>query len=312
MTIADQPVVHWKFRWNHNTAPPVDEIITFLNTYCSDWGFQLEKGESEDGLVHYQGHLRLVKKKRDPYKLFLATFKKEPNYLEPTANDTLKLIKSGIGEHYATKADTRIDGPWVHEPKPEIELYDCYDIGDKLTLFQKIWLDEIEQQTTREILCVYGAQGGIGKSTFGMWLLSTRPNIVIVPATMESAEDILQWVYAFVQPGKLNQATIILDIPRSVVGENSWFKFMTALEDIKRGFVYDKRYVAKFKLVYPPKIVVFSNKKPPEACLTPDRFCLMDIDEFVGQPFGAYDNQILVRKKPRKITPFAHSVSQTA
>lgn len=301
MTISANPCVHWEFRWNQDSAPPSEEIADFLKTYCSDWGFQLEQGDG--GLLHFQGHLRLVKKRRDPHKLFLGTFQKEPNYLAPTCNNTLSLMENGIGQYYGMKADTRIEGPWIHDPcLNNVDLYDVYDIGNRLTAFQKIWLDMLDEQTTREIAFIYGQVGGVGKSTFGMWLYSTRPRTVVVPATMESAEDMLQWVYAFTRPGKDNQATIILDIPRSLTGENSWHKFLTALEDIKRGYVYDKRYNAKAKLIYPPRIIVFSNKEPPKG-LTGDRFVLMDVDEFIASDPDTYQCQVMVRSEPRRVTP---------
>lgn len=309
MTIADNACVHWEFRWNKDGAPSVDEIQTFLKTYCSDWGFQLEEGDG--GLIHYQGHLRLVKKRRDPHRLFLGTFKKEPNYLMPTCNNTLALMENGIGLYYGTKADTRIEGPWILDPLlRDVDLYDVYDIGNNLTPFQKLWLDMVEDQNTREIGFVYGNIGGVGKSTFGMWLLSTRPHTVAVPATMESAEDMLQWVYAFTKEGKANQATIILDIPRSCTGQNSWSKFLTALEDMKRGYVYDKRYAAKFKLIYPPRIMVFSNNEPPKG-LTIDRFVLMDVDEFIRDDPETYKCNILVRSEARRITPASVKARKT-
>lgn len=301
MTIAENPCVHWEWRWNCDLGPTPDELKDFMKTYCSDWGFQLE--QEDGGLVHFQGHFRLVKKRRDPFRLFLGTFNKEPNYLEPTCNNTLTLLERGIGLYYGMKADTRVDGPWIHDPcLTNVELYDVYDIGNRLTAFQQLWLDMLETQNSREIAFVYGNIGGVGKSTFGMWLYSTRPRTVVVPATMESAEDMLQWVYAFTKEGKPNQATILLDIPRSVTGENSWNKFLTALEDIKRGFVYDKRYTAKCKLVYPPRIIVFSNKEPPKG-LTSDRFVLMDVDQFVREEPELYKQDVLVRPEPRRITP---------
>lgn len=277
------------------------ELQTFFKTYCSDWGYQLEQGDG--GLLHFQGHFRLVKKRRDPHKLFCGTFNgAEPNYLAPTCNNTLALMENGIGKFYATKADTRIEGPWIHDATiTEIELYDVYDIGDRLTEFQQIWLDELNNQNEREILFVHGEQGGVGKSTFGIWLFSTRPNVIVVPATMESAEDMLQWVSAFAKPGKDNRATIILDIPRTLNGPQSWSKYLTALEDIKRGYVYDKRYTAKLKMIYPPRILVFSNSAPPES-LTPDRFIMFDVNEFIGKK--ADDSvHVLVKKKPRKLNP---------
>lgn len=300
MTITTNPCVHWEFRWNEAQAPSPDEIVDFLKAYCADWGFQLEQGDS--GLRHYQGHLRLVKKRRDPHKLFLATFQKEPNYLSPTCNNTLSLFENGIGLHYGTKTDTRIEGPWIHDPcLQNVELYDVYDIGNRLTIFQEFWLDSLEKQNTREIDFVYGNTGGVGKSTFGMWLYSTRRNVVVVPATMESAEDMLQWVFAFTKEGKANQATIILDIPRSITSEQSWHKFLTAIEDIKRGYVYDKRYTAKCKLIYPPRIIVFSNKEPP-AGLTSDRFALTSVDDLIAQNPELAATQVLVPKTGRRTT----------
>lgn len=311
MTRSDNAIVNWEFRWNQAQAPEPHEIADFLKAYCRDWGFQLEKGDS--GLIHYQGHFRLVKKRRDPDRLFSATFDgAEPNYLAPTAKNTLDLMVNGEAKYYSTKTDTRIDGPWTHDDAPEtpMELYDCHDIGDKLTDLQKIWATELTSQNTREILFVYGKTGGVGKSTFGMYLLSTQTNTIVVPATMESAEDMLQWCYAFAKPGKDNQATIILDIPRSCTGQNSWNKFLTALEDIKRGYLYDKRYTAKFKLVYPPKIVVFSNHKPPEDLLTSDRFVFMHVDDYLSDKH--YQDAVLVRKQPRVLKPWFPNTASTS
>lgn len=279
------PCSQWEFRWNKAQTDKIDpedfhmHLIAWCKLHCADWGFQLETGAG--GLVHYQGHIRLIGKKRDPWSLM--PWDEKPNYFRPTCNKQIKLIGNGIGAYYATKTDTRTDGPWCHDPSGFVkQMYDCWDIGDKLSILQETIVDQLAEQGTREILFVHGNMGCVGKTTLGMWLLLSRPNVVRVPATMESAEDILQWVYGFTREGQENQATIILDVPRTVSSSQSWSKFLMALEDIKTGFVYDKRYSAKVKVIYPPRVLVFSNGLPKDG-LTADRYVELAVDDFVDE-----------------------------
>lgn len=206
----------------------------------------------------------------------------KPTYLAPTCANMLKRIELGIGSFYATKADTRIEGPWFHSPdagKPEI--YDCWD--KKLLPWQKYMLTVLNDQCTRRILLVCGNVGGVGKTSLAMWMEWNQPNYVDVPAHLDSTNDIIEYVYGRVKTGKENRATISMDIPRAASEcQKSWAKWCAVLERLKSGRVEDGRYTAKRQIIYPPKIVVFCNARPDAKWMTGDVFRIFDLDKMVA------------------------------
>jgi len=98
----------WDFRANQDYFTQKN-LISFLTTHCKKWCFQLEK--TNDGYIHWQGRLSLTKKNN---KIFIVeTMKqfniKEPNYMEPTAEE--KHRKGSM--FYVMKEASKIEGPFT-------------------------------------------------------------------------------------------------------------------------------------------------------------------------------------------------------
>lgn len=282
----------WEWRWTyggekHDVAPlSVEKIKAFMQETCDDWAFQVELGkgtEEKEGLLHYQGHMRLTTKDRTPWTTYMESEFK-PHYWQPTCTEKINLMKHGIGKHYATKEATRVSGPFSKDLEPEElpPLYDCWDIGDKLTPLQDRIIKELEKQDCREIMHVWGNLGCIGKTTIKQYLRSTQKNMIIIPASLPEPRDMLRWVWAKSKEGQENRATVILDLPR-YTDKQRWRNYCLAMEDIKAGDVYDERYTTKDKHIYPPKMVIFSNSAMPEDGLSPDRLFEIKVDNLIAK-----------------------------
>lgn len=278
-------------------AKSLDEMKDWCNRWFKYWGFQKEKGDS--GYVHWQCIGSLFK--RRPEAALKKSIKDQedwlPMHLTPMNKTVAKEVKGvdDLKSQYAAKTDTRLEGPWFSDDKKPRKIPACYDIGDKMNRLQKVIVQQIESLQVRDILFVYGEGGCVGKSTLAMYLLYTRPNTVLCPATMITIEDMMQWCCDLLKDN-VEDSLIILDIPRGLRGEDSWRKWMVGIEALASGFLYEKRYHAQFKLVSPPKVLVFSNEEPPSAFLTLDRFIMLNTDEYAHIVPAYRDN------KRRKIT----------
>lgn len=103
-SIRASPVAEWFFTLWDPVHPVEGEVLyAHLSTLCKSFGFQLEAGK-EDGRLHYQGEISLIKKVRKIDPLF--TDWKDRIYFERTRNP-------GGARNYCGKIDTRVEGPWT-------------------------------------------------------------------------------------------------------------------------------------------------------------------------------------------------------
>nr|WCD56390.1 MAG: replication associated protein [Smacoviridae sp.] len=63
----------------------------------------------------------------------------------------------------------------------------------------------------------------------------------------------------------------VFDIPRSDDGKREK-QMWSAIEQIKNGYLYDKRNTWREAWIDPPKILVFTNSPPNKECLSKDRW----------------------------------------
>jgi len=137
-------------------------------------------------------------------------------------------------------------------------------------MWQLIALGMWENQNEREILIISDEKGRHGKSWLRKFMVATHKATFIPP--MERAEDIL--AVAMAKPSK----GYVIDMPRvenSRIIRGMW----SAIEQIKDGYLYDKRYQWKEKWIDPPKIMVFTNISNKDL-LTTDRWVPFDITDF--------------------------------
>lgn len=262
-------------------AKTLDEMKAWCDRWFKYWGFQKEQGDS--GYVHWQCMGSLKKRRSEAPLKRSITEQKDwiPMHLTPLCQTVAKDIKGvdDLKTQYASKVDTRLEGPWFsNDEKPRV-IPECFNIGDSMNPIQKKIINVLENLQVRDILFVHGEGGCVGKSTLAMYLLYTRPNTILCPATMITIEDMMQWCCDLIKDGT-SDTLIMLDIPRGLRGEESWRKWMVGIESLASGFLYEKRYHAQYKLVHPPKVLVFSNEEPPEGNLTLDRFIMFNTDDF--------------------------------
>lgn len=261
------PVAGYDFRYNNKFTP--EEIKSFLNGIAKHYVFQLER--SDKGYEHYQGRLSLIKKRRQPEALKL--FKEPPNYFQPTVNP--EYFKGDA--FYMTKEDTRIAGPWKDTDKDEYIPRQYKGLLDRLYPYQqKIW-DTRQVFEPRKINLVYDPTGNNGKSSIASLCELYGDGIDVPP--MNDMKEIIQLICDECMSKKLrNPSPIFIDLPRAM-DKSRLFGIYTAIEQIKKGKLYDTRYNYKSWWIDSPQLWVFTNVMPDLAMLSKDRWVVYTINK---------------------------------
>lgn len=182
------------------------------------------------------------------------------------------------GSYYVLKEQGRLAGPWTDKDMEVNKEVIAYHTVANWTLLQQQILMSLNHLTDRQMLFVMDPKGGSGKTTLKN-ILGVRGRAMVIPAAMNSAEDMIQFVMGIhpqVKPFKDNRKLMILDMPRATT-EERWAKYCSALEDIHNGNLYDRRYAAKQDWIIPPLILVLCNTWPHARLLSHDRFKLMKV-----------------------------------
>lgn len=203
-------------------------------------------------------------------------------------------------EHYQVKAHFRNPmtfeqvekhiGKWFHEPSITKDFSYCEKEGDfyrswegalaefhdiKLLPWQGQVIAELKEQNNRQCSVIIDRKGGRGKTTLAKHLVA-KYGYAYVPA-MPSMED-----YMFMAMAHPNAKGFIFDIPRADNAQQE--KAMWgAMETIKNGYLYDKRYSFQEQWIKPPKMLVFTNEKPPKTMLSEDRWRIWEITKAWGK-----------------------------
>lgn len=241
-------------------------LIRTLRRECKRWCFQLERGEA-GGLLHYQGRISLKSKLRKSE--LLGRIHPEWNIYWSGERDEER------SQFYVEKSETSVAGPWSDK---DVERYIPRQLrGIELQGWQAELYTRIKTFDTRSIHFVVDETGGIGKSTFVSYM-ACRGEACLIPQSCSSADDMMQYACKIVGDRKEN-IVFLLDVPRSVE-DKSWGKWLSALESMKNGFLYDHRYTATEKWIDSPGIVVFANELPPPTMLTGDRIKIIKPGRF--------------------------------
>lgn len=245
----------------------VKAMKRFLRGVAESWTFQLERSPTT-GSLHFQGRVTLTKRMRRSQvqtKLVDCLSKAAHWSHEVAGGEEASLA-------YCTDPTKRspgeYSGPWSSDPA--IEPYIPPQFRGTPNGFQSEVLSRLDAQGTRKILCVVDARGNIGKS----WLsgyLGARGEGLTIPSSKSDSNALLEYVHSFVAKNPRKQWTLMLDVPRSMVDRN-WAAWLAAVESIKNGVVHDTRYQGRVAYFHWPKIVIFTNAKPPTACLSADRW----------------------------------------
>lgn len=250
----------YDFRWNADVDHEV--ILERLKGIAKRYVFQLERGDS--GYLHYQGRMSLIKKKRKHELLRL--FQNPPQYLMPTV--TKEYIKGDA--FYATKLDTRVEGPWTDA---DVKLYIPRQVREMKGLrpFQQSILDDLGVWDKRTINIVYCVQGNIGKSSLVSYMRAHKLARALPP--VNDYRDLLRMVCDLPTSNMY-----LFDMPRAM-NKDRMFQFFSAVETIKDGFAYDDRYAYKEKSFDCPNIWVFTNVLPEFGMFSPDRWDIWGVND---------------------------------
>lgn len=269
--VSRQPAV-WDFRANEDYFTSA-KLVEFFKENATLYSFQKEKGDS--GYIHWQGRFRLIKKraKAGLVKLFESAGLKEPNYLQPTlkANHDQKFF-------YATKADTRIEGPWTDTTEPTfIPIQYSEKYIPKLYPYQEQILESGKQLELRKINLIYDKTGNNGKSTVSA-IGELKYDFIDMPP-LNDYKELVQLLHSILSStNNRHPGLIFIDMPRAI-GKERLFGLYSAIEQIKKGKVYDIRYKYAKWWFDVPQIWVFSNSLPNMEWLSPDRWNIWAVTE---------------------------------
>lgn len=138
------------------------------------------------------------------------------------------------------------------------------------------------EQNERQILSITDEVGNHGKSFLAKHLV-VKYGYAYVPS-MSNFED-----FMFMAMAHKNAKGFIFDLPRAD-DINKKKEMWKAIETIKNGYLYDKRYNFREEWIEPPKVLVFANDRPPEGVLSEDRwksYWICNWDDF-GLPCEDY------------------------
>jgi len=261
----------WDFTLSKKEVNDFDELMIKIKKDCKAWCFQLEKGK-EAGFEHYQGRISLkIKSRKGPswYKMRWS-----PTSSENRDND-----------FYCCKDDTRIEGPWKDT---DIEVYIPRHYRNiKLYDWQNKILETRNDFDDRTCNLLYCPNGNTGKSTVAS-LGELKYGAIDLPP-VNDYKELIQVMYCICHDKNIRTPKLVFfDMPRALDKERLYGLY-TALEQIKKGKLYDMRYHYKDWWIDSPTVWVFSNHLPDLSVLSKDRWKIWKFDT------DKNDNDVLVR-----------------
>lgn len=261
----------WDFRVSADDLAS-DLVLEQLRKIAKRYTFQLEKGNTT-GYLHYQGRMSLIKKHRKSELMEMFDIIPVPNYLEPTVDSVAK--KGDM--FYVMKDETRVEGPWTERDQEKFIPLQYQGMLPKLYPYQKAIYDSGLVFDTRTINMLYCPYGNIGKSTIASVSELFANGIDLPP--VNDAEKIVQSACDICMAKRLRSPSpIFIDMPRAMNKERL-NGIYTAIEQIKKGKLYDLRHTYKDWWINSPTIWVFSNIEPEFDLLSRDRWKVWIVDE---------------------------------
>lgn len=220
------------------------EVIDLCNDLgCDRYAFGREVGEG--GYQHYQGRI-VLKVGKD--LTTLANWNKAHNvtwHWSPTHVRDFEYVKKE-GNYYLS---------W----EAELSKYAFIDLKP----WQGETIANLREQDNRCVDVILDGDGGIGKTTLAKYMVANHMGVYVPP--FDNAQDYMS--FAMAKPAEC----YIVDIPRAEDTKKSR-ALWSAVEQIKNGYVYDKRYNFRDAWIGEPKVLVFTNELPPKEALSADRW----------------------------------------
>jgi len=263
------------FEFRHSSEKRTkDEMVAWCDDWFKFWAFQGEQGD--DGYLHWQGAGSLKKKRRE--QELKNVMRKDdgflPEHIAVMATNNAENIKSldGLKTFYATKKDTRVEGPYFSQQVTEYipRQYRNMTLWPWQTMLLAIAKQEIDTMEDRTVNVIYDPNGKHGKSKLSAYIELHRLGYDL-PACNDY-EKITQAACDMME-GDNNRSPgiMLLDIPRAM-DKKSWAGFVTAMEQMKKGKVIDGRHHYRKWWFDTPSVWCFANELPPKNSLSPDRF----------------------------------------
>lgn len=250
-----------------------DNVMECFKGWVSKFVFQYEDTSNNK---HYQGRVRLIKKKR-PHNAKTQFLNAFGGYLEghswyfaPTVCKEY-LLGSFI---YVMKDDTRIAGPWTD--KDWFKYVPRHIRNITPYPFQQAVLDSMEVYDDRSIKCIVDPSGNNGKSILAT--LIRYAGGVTIPCCGDTERLIATVCDILMAKDTRTPKLIAVDLPRSI-NNNRLSQLMTAIEVIKDGYVYDTRNHYKSWEYDKPQIWVFTNNKMNNKYMSRDRWIFYKIED---------------------------------
>lgn len=264
----------WDVTWTLPDGVDSGEAITRMKTKlkkeCKKWAFQLEQGHIARKL-HVQARVSLRNRCASSAALAKRWNVDSSWYFSPTSNPGTKDFD------YAMKEDTRVDGPFCDTDKEDYIPRQFRGLLDSMLPFQQTIWDNYDTFEPRKINCVIDPHGNSGKSTLAS-LCDLHKRGVDMPICHDG-EKLMQAICDICMGQKLRDPMMVfIDLPRSL-NQHKLAGIYTAVEQIKKGKLYDFRHAYKEWWIDSPQIWVFCNTMPNTAYLSSDRWRFWTIDE---------------------------------
>lgn len=270
----------WDFRLNFEAVKP-EVLLSFMKNNAKRFVFQKEKGD-ETGYLHYQGRFKLMKKryKQQLINLFESNNIPVPNYLKPTCKENHK-----DDFFYVMKEDTRCDNLIFYDDVNKLKYTGVPNVGylpvqyrsKKLYPFQETILASKDWEDYRTINCLCDFVGNLGKSYVSA-IAEILHGAIDMPPLNDFKELISLMCNICMDTENRSPKLVFFDMPRAM-SKNSLLGFYSAVEQIKKGKLYDMRYHYKSYWIDSPTVWVFTNQRPDVNLLSRDRWVFWKVTD---------------------------------
>lgn len=265
MSAPKSSVWIFSITWSHSVDAQPLAHAAFLKV-AKKFVYQWERGHIA-GKEHLQGYLNLKERSYHTGKPLGALL----NSLGLNGAECKPASKEGIAalQAYVMKDDTRIAGPWGDRP-----VY----LGQDLTMlnspypWQATVISMIKKPPDdRTIVWINDTGGNVGKSKLLKKLCYEKlaKRIPLGNATQLKTNVVVQG------PSRV----YCVDLPRTVGSTEKMHDLISAIEEIKGGWVSSAMYGKHQELfMQPPHVLVFSNMPPPREMMSRDRWKTYKVD----------------------------------
>lgn len=270
------PCKRYCFTWNTGVGSNVPEMEWIENTTSLLYEFLIplckvfiaipERGDEENRL-HWQGYLVLkgAKKRFTTLKRLCPEFKDiswrcaKGNRAQNMKYCTKDIHKGIFPEH---RIYIGCKAPY------QFKLESLYDWQ------QEVWMLLSETPSNRILFWIYDLEGNTGKSAFTKHVVVNSEDALVVNG---KASDIMYAVQKNLEENGKYYRTIIMDVPRSMIGDDSIKISYGGLEKIKDMCFFSGKYEGGMVVGPNPHLIVFANCRPDANKFSRDRVVLREI-----------------------------------